>query len=54
MVHQSRKNNVAVVAFLYKIGNPDPFLAKVQLRLKTANIFLFFFPTYAYFIIPKP
>ncbi|KAK9921043.1 hypothetical protein M0R45_029573 [Rubus argutus] len=30
MVHQSRKNNVAVVAFLYKIGNPDPFLSKMN------------------------
>ncbi|PRQ43644.1 putative carbonic anhydrase [Rosa chinensis] len=30
MVHHSRKNNVAVVAFLYKIGRRSPFFSKMN------------------------
>ncbi|PRQ43661.1 putative carbonic anhydrase [Rosa chinensis] len=30
MVHQSQNNDVAVVAFLYQSGNPDPFLSKIS------------------------
>ncbi|XP_050379511.1 alpha carbonic anhydrase 4-like [Argentina anserina] len=35
MVHQSQDKNVAVVAFLYQTGEPDPFLSKISDKVGT-------------------
>lgn len=51
MVHQSKDGRFAVVAFLYNLGRPDPFLLSVlQSQPFIANLLLTFasikLPTY--------